>query len=87
MDDWRTVHVNTNNNEADLLPKVLPFGEKMRKFVRKALMRIYGSSQITCVLVMVMQLFKRHSEHHIAFVLFDVTFYFILGELHYNNLS
>ena len=44
MDDWRTTYVNTNDNEADLLTKVLPFGQKRRKFVRKVLMHIYGSS-------------------------------------------
>ena len=44
MDDWRTAHANTNENEADLLTKILPFGEKNRKFVRKVLMHIYGSS-------------------------------------------
>ena len=44
MDNWRKDHVNVHDNEADLLTKFLPFGEKRRKFVRKALMRIYGSS-------------------------------------------
>ena len=44
MDDWRTARVNTNKNEADLLIKVLPFGEKRRKFVRKELVHICGSS-------------------------------------------
>ena len=42
--DWTTYYVNTNENEADLLTKVLPFGAKRRKFVRKVLMHIYGSS-------------------------------------------
>ena len=27
-DEWRTTYVNTNDNEADLLTKLLPFGEK-----------------------------------------------------------
>ena len=44
MDDLRTAHVNTNENEADPLTKVLPFGPKRRKFVRKVLMHICGSS-------------------------------------------
>ena len=44
MDDWRTAYVNAHDNEADLLTKVLPFGEKRRNFVRKVLMHIYGSS-------------------------------------------
>ena len=37
MDDWRTFFVNTNDDEADLLSEVLPFGKKRRRFFRKAL--------------------------------------------------
>ena len=43
IDDWRTAYVNANDNETNLLTKILPFGEKRRKFVRKELMHIYGS--------------------------------------------
>ena len=42
MDDWRTDHVNANENEADLLTKFLPFGEKRRKCIRKVLLHICG---------------------------------------------
>ena len=41
-DEWRTSYVNTNENESDLLTKVLPFGEKRKKFVRCILHHIYG---------------------------------------------
>ena len=44
MDYWRTANININDNEADFLTKVLPFGQKRRKFIRKVLMHIYGSS-------------------------------------------
>ena len=44
MHDWRIARANANENEADLLAKVLPFGQKRRKFVRKALSHAYGSS-------------------------------------------
>jgi hypothetical protein len=44
LDEWRTTYVNTNDNEADLLTKVLPFGEKRRGFVRKVLHHIYGNA-------------------------------------------
>lgn len=44
MGDRRKARVSANENEADLLTKVLSFGEKRRKFVRKALMHICGSS-------------------------------------------
>ena len=32
-DEWRTTYVNTNENEADLLTKLLPSGEKRKNFV------------------------------------------------------
>jgi hypothetical protein len=40
-DEWRTSYVNTHDNEADLLTKLLPFGEKRRQFVRSLLHHIY----------------------------------------------
>ena len=43
-DEWRTSYVNTHENEADLLTKVLPSGEKRRGFVRRLLHHIFGSS-------------------------------------------
>ena len=46
LDKWRTAHANTDDNEADLLTKVLPFGEKRRGFVRKILHHNYSSAQI-----------------------------------------
>ena len=46
IDDWMTAHANTIENEADILAKVLYFGEKRRKFVMKALIHAYGSSQM-----------------------------------------
>ena len=32
-DEWQTAYVNTHDNEADILTKVLPHGEKTVKFV------------------------------------------------------
>ena len=32
-DEWRTSYVNTHDNEADLLTKQLPSGDKRNKFV------------------------------------------------------
>ena len=43
MEDWRTEYINYHDNEAYLLTKVLPFGEKKRKCFREALTHIYGS--------------------------------------------
>ena len=40
-DEWRTAYVNTHENEADLLTKQLPFGEKRKSFVRKLLHHIF----------------------------------------------
>jgi hypothetical protein len=40
-DEWRTSYVNTHDNEADLLTKLLPSGEKRRGFVAKLLHHIY----------------------------------------------
>ena len=40
-DEWRTSYVNTNDNESDILTKVLPFGEKRKRFVRNLLHHIY----------------------------------------------
>ena len=41
-DEWRTSYVNTHDNEANLLTKVLPAGEKRHGFVRKLLHHIFG---------------------------------------------
>ena len=42
-DEWRTTYINTHANEADLLTKVLPNGEKRRGFVRNLLHHIFGT--------------------------------------------
>jgi hypothetical protein len=40
-DEWRTDYVNTHENESDLLTKLLPHGEKRKRFVRNLLYHIY----------------------------------------------
>jgi hypothetical protein len=40
-DEWRTSYVNTHDNEADLLTKLLPSGEKRKGFVGKVLHHIF----------------------------------------------
>ena len=40
--EWRTSYVNTHENEADLLTKPLPDGEKRRGFVSNLLHHIYS---------------------------------------------
>jgi len=42
-DEWRTTYVNTHDNEADLLTKQLPSGEKRKGFVRSVLHHIFRS--------------------------------------------
>jgi hypothetical protein len=41
-DEWRTSYVNTHDNEADLLTKLLPSGEKQKGFVAKLLHHIFS---------------------------------------------
>ena len=41
-DEWRTTYINTHDNEADLLTKVLPAGAKRRGFVKNLLHHIYA---------------------------------------------
>ena len=41
-DEWRTSYVNTHENEADLLTKQLPHGEKRKGFVSNLLHHIFG---------------------------------------------
>ena len=41
-DEWRTSYVNTHENEADLLTKQLPHGEKRKGFVSNILHHIFG---------------------------------------------
>jgi hypothetical protein len=41
-DEWRTAYVNTHENEADLLTKLLPSGDKRKGFVRRVLHHIFG---------------------------------------------
>jgi hypothetical protein len=36
-DEWRTAYINTHDNPSDMLTKVLPSGEKRRKFCRLVL--------------------------------------------------
>ena len=43
-DEWRTSYVNTQENEADLLTKQLPHGEKIKGFVSNLLHHIFGLS-------------------------------------------
>jgi hypothetical protein len=43
-DEWRTTYVNTHDNEADLLTKLLPSGVKRRGFVRSILHHIFGAA-------------------------------------------
>ena len=43
-DEWRTSYVNTHDNEADLLTKQLPHGEKRKGFVCNLLHHIFGLS-------------------------------------------
>eukprot|EP00957_Ditylum_brightwellii_P064593 4902075-Ditylum_brightwellii.AAC.1 len=38
QDEWRPSYVNTHDNEADLLTKVLPAGAKRHGFVRSCLL-------------------------------------------------
>jgi hypothetical protein len=40
-DEWRTTYVSTHDNEADLLTKLLPSGEKRKGFVRRLLHYIF----------------------------------------------
>ena len=42
-DEWRTAYMNTHYNEADLLTKVLPHGEKQVKFMQNLLHHIFGT--------------------------------------------
>ena len=41
LDEWRMTYVNTHENEADLLTKQLPSGEKRKSFVQKLLHHIF----------------------------------------------
>ena len=41
--EWRTTYVNTHDNEADLLTKQLPSGDKRKGFVRNLLHHIFRS--------------------------------------------
>jgi hypothetical protein len=43
-DKWRTSYVNTHNNEADLLTKLLPSGEKRKGFVQGIPHHIFGAA-------------------------------------------
>ena len=46
-DEWRTSYINTSQNEADLLTKLLPFGAKQKGFVMNLLHHIYRSDSNT----------------------------------------
>ena len=44
--EWRTSYVNTHDNEADLLTKPLPNGEKRQGFVMNLLHHIFRSNNV-----------------------------------------
>ena len=48
-DEWRTAYVSTAENEADLLTKQLPSGEKRKRFVRNFIHHIFGTSEEWCI--------------------------------------
>ena len=43
QDEWRMTYINTHKNEADLLTKQLPSGEKRKSFVQRLLHHIFRS--------------------------------------------
>ena len=45
-DEWRTGYVNTHLNEADLLTKQLPAGDKRHNFVRNLLHHVFRSEEV-----------------------------------------
>ena len=46
-DEWHMAYVSMLNNEADLLTKLLPSGEKCKGFVQNLLHHIFGSDDQT----------------------------------------
>ena len=40
-DEWRTLYINTHENEADLLTKLLPSGDKRKRFVENLFHHIF----------------------------------------------
>ena len=40
-DEWRTSYINTHENEVDLLTKLLPSGDKRKRFVESLLHHIF----------------------------------------------
>ena len=45
-DECRTTYVSTHDNEADLLTKLLPSGEKRKSFVQRILHHIFRSTTV-----------------------------------------
>ena len=54
-DEWRTAHIKSDGNDADLVTKKVPVGEKRRIFVRNLLRHIYrtvyAASMAICAIV------------------------------------
>ena len=44
-DEWRTSYINTHENESDLLTKLLPSGDKRKRFVESLLHHIFRSAR------------------------------------------
>ena len=53
-DEWRTTYVNTHDNEADLLTKLLPSGEKRKEFIWNLLHHIFQSCHAAADAVVMM---------------------------------
>ena len=51
-DEWQTSNVNTNENESDLLTKLLPDGEKRKCFVKRLLQHIYNRGEVNAEMSM-----------------------------------
>ena len=46
LDEWRTTYINTHDNEADLLTKQLPSGEKIKGFFRNLLHHVFRTYEV-----------------------------------------
>jgi hypothetical protein len=63
-DEWRTSYVNTNYNEADLLTKLLPAGEKREGFVARLIHHVYNNASF--VIRSVMAFLRSVEDNHPA---------------------
>ena len=63
-DEWRTAYIKSDDNDADLLTKKLPSGEKRKRFVRNLIHHIFRSTTVAGMSSWAGGKWNKHDANH-----------------------